>query len=102
MTANIVGQESSTLATGNSVIRPFPKVTVPETELTELRRRINNTKWPERETRRTSISRFDVLTIITIARGLSFRMAIRHRRHKDSRYFENFGAHRCRKLQVMR
>jgi pimeloyl-ACP methyl ester carboxylesterase len=28
----------------------FPKVTVPETELTELRRRINNTKWPERET----------------------------------------------------
>jgi pimeloyl-ACP methyl ester carboxylesterase len=50
MTANIAGQESSTLATGNSAIRPFPKVTVPETELTELRRRINNTKWPERET----------------------------------------------------
>jgi pimeloyl-ACP methyl ester carboxylesterase len=49
MTANIAGQES-TLATGNSAIRPFPKVTVPETELTELRRRINNTKWPERET----------------------------------------------------
>jgi pimeloyl-ACP methyl ester carboxylesterase len=36
--------------TGNSAIRPFQKVTVPETELTELRRRINNTKWPERET----------------------------------------------------
>jgi pimeloyl-ACP methyl ester carboxylesterase len=50
MTANIAGQESSTLATGNSAIRPFQKVTVPETELTELRRRINNTKWPERET----------------------------------------------------
>jgi pimeloyl-ACP methyl ester carboxylesterase len=36
--------------TSNSAIRPFQQVTVPETELTELRRRINNTKWPERET----------------------------------------------------
>jgi pimeloyl-ACP methyl ester carboxylesterase len=33
-----------------NVIRPFPKVNVPETELTELRRRINATRWPERET----------------------------------------------------
>jgi pimeloyl-ACP methyl ester carboxylesterase len=31
-------------------IRPFAKVTVPEAELTELRRRINDTRWPERET----------------------------------------------------
>jgi pimeloyl-ACP methyl ester carboxylesterase len=31
-------------------IRPFPKVNFPEAELTELRRRINATKWPERET----------------------------------------------------
>src|SRR5467141_2161191 len=30
-------------------IRPF-NVNFPETELTELRRRINNTKWPERKT----------------------------------------------------
>src|ERR1043166_1568768 len=29
-------------------IRPF-KVNVPEAELTELRRRINATRWPERE-----------------------------------------------------
>ena len=50
MTVTIAVQESGTLATGNSAIRPFQKVTVPETELTELRRRINNTKWPERET----------------------------------------------------
>jgi len=50
MTANIAVPESSTPATGNSAIRPFPKVTVPETELTELRKRINNTRWPERET----------------------------------------------------
>jgi hypothetical protein len=32
-----------------TAIRPF-HVKVPETELTELRRRIKSTKWPERET----------------------------------------------------
>src|SRR5262245_58757713 len=32
-----------------TAIRPF-RVNVPEAELTELRRRINATKWPERET----------------------------------------------------
>jgi hypothetical protein len=31
-------------------IRPFPKVNFPEAELVELRRRVNGTKWPERET----------------------------------------------------
>jgi pimeloyl-ACP methyl ester carboxylesterase len=50
MTATTAVKESSAVATGNSAIRPFQNVTVPETELTELRRRINNTKWPERET----------------------------------------------------
>ena len=33
-----------------AAIRPFQKVSVPEAELTELRRRINATRWPERET----------------------------------------------------
>ena len=32
-----------------NALRPF-QVNVPEAELTELRRRINATKWPERET----------------------------------------------------
>src|SRR5277367_5888704 len=50
MTATISVPESSTLATGNGAIRPFHKVNVPEADLTELRRRINNTRWPERET----------------------------------------------------
>jgi pimeloyl-ACP methyl ester carboxylesterase len=50
MTKTIGVQESSTMATDNSSIRPFEKVNVPEAELTELRRRINATKWPERET----------------------------------------------------
>jgi len=38
-----------TTATDKTAIRPF-RVNVPETELTELRRRINATKWPEPET----------------------------------------------------
>ena len=32
-----------------TALRPF-QVNVPEAELTELRRRINATRWPERET----------------------------------------------------
>ena len=42
-------QERSKPATDKDAIRPF-RVTVPEAELTELRRRINATKWPEGET----------------------------------------------------
>jgi pimeloyl-ACP methyl ester carboxylesterase len=38
-----------TLTSDKRAIRPF-QVKVPEAELTELRRRINATKWPERET----------------------------------------------------
>jgi pimeloyl-ACP methyl ester carboxylesterase len=34
---------------GATAIRPFPKLNVPEAELTELRRRINATRWPTRE-----------------------------------------------------
>jgi pimeloyl-ACP methyl ester carboxylesterase len=37
------------MATDQTAIRPF-QVNVPEAELTELRRRINATRWPERET----------------------------------------------------
>jgi pimeloyl-ACP methyl ester carboxylesterase len=44
------GDRSGTVTKeGPNAIRPF-HVSVPETELTELRRRINATKWPERET----------------------------------------------------
>src|SRR6202044_3997921 len=42
--------EPSQQAGDKNAIRPFPHVNVPETELIELRRRINTTKWPERET----------------------------------------------------
>jgi len=42
-------QQGSQPAADKNAIRPF-HVKVPEAELTELRRRINATKWPERET----------------------------------------------------
>ena len=42
-------QTSATQQSGENAIRPF-QVNVPEAELTDLRRRINATKWPERET----------------------------------------------------
>ena len=41
--------EGSKQAVGKNVIRPF-RVSFPEAELTDLRRRIKATKWPERET----------------------------------------------------
>jgi hypothetical protein len=37
-------------AAGAAAIRPFTIPVTPEAELTELRRRINATRWPERET----------------------------------------------------
>ena len=40
---------STHAATGGDAIRPF-SINVPEAELTELRRRINATRWPDRET----------------------------------------------------
>ena len=36
--------------TGTSAIRPFPQLNVPEMDLTELRRLINATRWPDKET----------------------------------------------------
>ena len=41
--------ENQTNETTPTAVRPF-HFNVPEAELTELRRRINATKWPERET----------------------------------------------------
>jgi pimeloyl-ACP methyl ester carboxylesterase len=49
MTAAVALNEETTQSPDPAAIRPF-KVHVPEAELTELRRRINATRWPERET----------------------------------------------------
>ncbi|HEX6730157.1 MAG TPA: epoxide hydrolase [Pyrinomonadaceae bacterium] len=49
MSQNIATGQAAELAVDKTAIRPF-QVNVPEEELTELRRRINTTRWPERET----------------------------------------------------
>ena len=43
-------QRGSAQTSDPTQIRPFQKVNTPEAELTELRRRIDDTRWPERET----------------------------------------------------
>ena len=48
-------------------IRPFP-VNVPEAELTDLRRRINATKWPERETVTDATQGVQLATMQALAR----------------------------------
>ena len=50
-----------------AAIRPF-HVNVPEAELTELRRRINATKWPERETVTDASQGVQLATIQELAR----------------------------------
>lgn len=37
------------VAQETAAVRPFPKLNVPESELTELRRRVTSTRWPVRE-----------------------------------------------------
>src|SRR6202008_4571866 len=49
MTQTIAPPQASKPAADRNTIRPF-HVNVPEADLTELRRRINATRWPERET----------------------------------------------------
>ena len=46
MTQTSTKQQSNEQSTDKNAVRPF-HVNVPEAELTELRRRINATKWPE-------------------------------------------------------
>ena len=50
-----------------NAIRPF-QVNVPEAELTDLRRRINATKWPERETVTDASQGVQLATIQKLAR----------------------------------
>ena len=50
MTQTVSTHQDNSQTSDNNSIRPFHKINVPEAELTELRRRINDTRWPERET----------------------------------------------------
>jgi pimeloyl-ACP methyl ester carboxylesterase len=59
--------ENHTNETTPTAVRPF-RFNVPEAELTELRRRINATKWPERETVADALQGVQLATIQELAR----------------------------------
>ena len=64
---NTMAQTSATRAADKTTIRPF-QVNVPEAELTELRRRINSTRWPDRETVTDESQGVPLATIQELAR----------------------------------
>ena len=67
MTESTAAQRASKQA-DKDTIRPFKKVNFPETELAELGRRINATKWPERETVPDASQGVQLATIQALAR----------------------------------
>jgi hypothetical protein len=66
MTQSTAIQEA-THHTANNAIRPF-HVNVPEAELTELRSRINATRWPTRETVADATQGVQLATVQALAR----------------------------------
>jgi pimeloyl-ACP methyl ester carboxylesterase len=67
MTTSSATLEYSKQATDKNAIRPF-HVNVPEAELTELRVRINATRWPERETVADASQGVQLATVQKLAR----------------------------------
>src|SRR6202163_105390 len=67
MTQAIGKPQGSKQAADKNAIRPF-QMNVPEAELTELRRRINATKWPERETVTDASQGVQLATVQALAR----------------------------------
>ena len=67
MTQTSATQQGTEKAADKTAILPF-HVKVPEAELTELRRRINATKWPERETVADATQGVQLATIQALAR----------------------------------
>src|ERR1700729_293579 len=67
MSAGSSSAARSAVASEGSTVRPF-HVNVPEAELTELRRRIDATKWPERETVTDASQGVQLATIQALAR----------------------------------
>jgi pimeloyl-ACP methyl ester carboxylesterase len=67
MSQTSAAQRGVAQASGQAAIRPF-QVNVPETELTDLRRRINATRWPERETVTDASQGVQLATIQALAR----------------------------------
>src|SRR5580692_5512113 len=67
MTQTAVLRRGSEQTSDQNAIRPF-QVDIPEPELTELRRRINATNWPERETVTDASQGVQLATIQALAR----------------------------------
>ena len=67
MTPATVTDRPTEQTTDRSAIRPF-RVDVPEVELTELRKRINATRWPERETVTDASQGVQLATMRALAR----------------------------------
>ena len=67
MTQSGATQRGSEQAADKTTIRPF-QVNVPEAELTELRGRINSTRWPDRETVTDESQGLPLATIQELAR----------------------------------
>ena len=67
MTQTTATQGGTEQASDKNAIRPFD-VNVPEAELTELRRRVLATKWPERETVTDATQGVQLATIQALAR----------------------------------
>jgi hypothetical protein len=63
-----MAQSTATQRGSEQPVRPFQVTAVPEAELTELRRRINATKWPERETVTDASQGVQLATIQALAR----------------------------------
>src|ERR1700682_4857013 len=61
-------QGSATQRSNEQAIRPFPVASVPEAELTDLRNRINATRWPERETVPDATQGVQLATVQALAR----------------------------------
>jgi pimeloyl-ACP methyl ester carboxylesterase len=66
MTQTAAAQRGAEQASDNNALRSF-HVDVPETELIELRRRINATRWPERETVTDATQGVQLATIQALA-----------------------------------
>jgi pimeloyl-ACP methyl ester carboxylesterase len=64
---NEIAQQTAT-GSDKSAIRPFPRLEVPEAELTDLRRRIQATRWPDRETVNDASQGVRLATVQALAR----------------------------------
>ena len=62
-----MAQTGATQTADKTTVRPF-QVNVPEAELTELRRRIHSTRWPERETVADATQGVQLATMEALAR----------------------------------